>query len=133
MKSDIIPSTSVQISLSGAVPPASKSPTTFQRYAPKRIVCPVVQSLKRWLTLLETTTSDLPGVNQRPSTSVRPGRSFIPFSPMPRIVTFDEPPSIFSRFRTITSSGDASGFPSASGAMPGSVRIRGTWSREIPD
>src|ERR1039457_2744778 len=128
-----MPSTSVQISLSGAVPPASKRPTTVQRYAPNLIVWPVAQSLNRLETLRETATSDLPGVNQRPSTSVRPGRSFIPFSPIPRIVTFEEPPSRFSRFRTTTSSAEASGLPSPSGATPGGGRVSGTRSRGMPD
>src|SRR5450759_4962999 len=41
-----MPSTSVQISLSGAVPPASKRPTTVQRYAPNLIVWPVAQRLE---------------------------------------------------------------------------------------
>src|ERR1035438_3722466 len=58
-----MPSTSVQISLSGAVPPASKRPTTVQRYAPNLIVWPVAQSLKRLETLFETMTSDLPGAD----------------------------------------------------------------------
>ena len=106
---------------------------TVQRYAPNLIVWPVAQSLKRLEMPFETMTSDLPGENMRPSTSVRPGRSFMPLSPIPRIVTFEEPPSRFSRFRTMTSSGEASGFPSASGEMPGSVVMSGTCSREMPD
>ncbi len=89
--------------------------------------------MNRFATLSETITSEVPGTNIRPSVSVICGRSAIPFSSTPRIVTFEQPPSRLSRLRTTTSSAEASGFPSASFSMPGSVRRAGTWSRPIPD
>ena len=75
---------SAQISDSNTLPPASNTPTTFQRVAPNDTVEPRSNPSNSRSNALPTTTSLLPRLNMRPAVMVMSLRSALPCSPIPR-------------------------------------------------
>ena len=123
---------STQASLSAALPPAVKSPTTrYDSFGLTRSVPPRFAPLKRRDMLRLTIASPLPASRSRPWTIVKSGRSISAagFPPgfeagsMPRMIRFARSPPTRSTTGMWSSSPLASTWPWSSRAIPGRLTI----------
>ncbi len=124
---------STQTSLSAALPPAEKMPTTrYFSLAPQTSSSPSPAPLNRFARFLLTTHSPLPGTSILPSRILKSGRRAGETASTPRMIRFVEPPPMRSMIGMFSSSSAASGRPCSSRAMPGIVAIFSAFVRSKP-
>jgi len=112
-KSTPITSASPQISLSKALPCDEKMPTTFQSCFCSFTAEPMSRPWTRFAILSPTITSYRPGVKLRPWTILIPLRTSKALGVTPRTLMLVGSPFFLGFMVTTTSSGEASGWPSA--------------------
>ncbi len=113
--------------------PASNTPTTVQSREAKRSVSPTPAPRNPSAMARPVTTSAVPGRNIRPSARRTWGRSSIPASVTPRIVTFDGlPVSRLGRLMRTTGSRDTSRVPRDPVAMSGRLSTMPACRRSMP-